>query len=1039
MTNGSLRYLTTFQNMAEPVYVVDQQMRLVEVNPAFENFFGCSAREVKGKKCTAVIGAPICGSCPLEKAIREKSSFSNIKFVLPLKGEHKTLVFSGSFLDDISGKYAGGVAILQDVTELELAEEALCESEARYKAIFANTRFGVAVYETANDGQDFIFVDFNKAGEGIDNVKKEDLIGKSVLKMFPGIKDFGLFEVFQRVWKTGKPEHHPVGIYKDERLTGWRENFVYRLPSGEIVAVYSDETKRKLAEQRQHLATRILVSLNQSGQRIDNVRDILSMIKETFGFEAVGIRLREGEDFPYYKTSGFPPHFVEAEKYLCARGPVGTLIRDSAGNPILECMCGNVICGRTCSALPFFNKGGSFWTNSTTDLLASTTEEDRQAHTRNQCNAQGYESVALIPLRSGDEIVGLLQLNDSRKGMFTREMIKFFEGIGAGIGIALKRRQAAETLENRTHALNERVKKLNCLYGMSKLLEVPDISLQKILQEVVDLIPPSWQYPEITCARIILEGQTFQTKNFKDCIWKQTSEIIVNGDRLGNLEVCYLEEKPVFDEGPFLKEERHLINAVSERLGKIIARLRAEKMLRDSEHRYRILTEQVTDGVTLVQEGRFLFANRAFVSMFGCTAADRLVGREINDFVSGDFYRGLKEIYGSLDFDKPLESVLGAQCFTKDGRKFWVEARHNLIEWEGRPSVLTTLRDVTASKLREIAAQRKAEQLQKENIILKSSLKDGSRFGDMIGKSPAMQTVYKAILKAAAFDFNVVIQGESGTGKELIARNIHAMSERDAGKFVPVNCGAFPESLFESEFFGYRKGAFTGAHADKHGFFDLAHGGTLFLDEVADLPLQMQVKLLRAIDGGEYIPLGNNKAAKADVRIVAATHKNLAEMVNRGLFREDFFYRLHVIPITVPALRDRKEDITLLVDHFMRLYGNGQNRQTISAEIFKTLYNHDWPGNVRELENVLKRYLATQHLDFISNYSLQAVDSGGVSGKRFHPESQGLRETLEAFEKNFICEVLHHNRWHRAQTAKDLGIPERTLYRKLKQFRLTSA
>jgi len=187
--------------------------------------------------------------------------------------------------------------------------------------------------------------------------------------------------------------------------------------------------------------------LNQSDEKTAIIRNFLLLIKEFTGFEAVGIRLREGEDFPYYETSGFTADFVEAERYLCTRDQAGELIRNLEGNPYHECMCGNVICERTNPSLPFFTEGGSFWSNSTTELLASTTEEDRQARTRNRCNSEGYESVALIPLRSGSEIVGLLQLNDSRKGMFTLEMIRFFEGIGASIGIALARKRAEEGLK----------------------------------------------------------------------------------------------------------------------------------------------------------------------------------------------------------------------------------------------------------------------------------------------------------------------------------------------------------------------------------------------------------------------------------------------------------------------------------------------------------------------------------------------------------------------------------------------------------------
>jgi PAS domain S-box-containing protein/putative nucleotidyltransferase with HDIG domain len=204
--------------------------------------------------------------------------------------------------------------------------------------------------------------------------------------------------------------------------------------------------ERKQAQQRERLARDVLGRLNQSEGTTDTIRDILQMVKKSTGVEAVGIRLREGDDFPYSQTNGFPDHFVEMERDLCARDEAGRIVRDTEGNPVLEGMCGNILRGRTDPNLSFFTEGGSFWSNCTTELLASPTEKDRQARMRNRCNGEGYESVALIPLRSGDEIIGLLQLNDHRRNQFTLEMIQFFEGLGASIGIALSRTQGEDAL-----------------------------------------------------------------------------------------------------------------------------------------------------------------------------------------------------------------------------------------------------------------------------------------------------------------------------------------------------------------------------------------------------------------------------------------------------------------------------------------------------------------------------------------------------------------------------------------------------------------
>jgi PAS domain S-box-containing protein len=212
------------------------------------------------------------------------------------------------------------------------------------------------------------------------------------------------------------------------------------------VGAITDITERKRAEDRERLAREVLDVLNRTKGVTELIRDILRLVKKSMDFEALGIRLREGDDFPYYETNGFPEEFLQAERFLCAYDESGKVVRDGQGNPVLECMCGNILCGRTDVTLPFFTKGGSFWTNSTTDLLASTTEEDRQGRTRNRCNGEGYESVALIPLRFGHEIIGLLQFNDRRPNRFTPEMIHFFEGLGASIGIALSRKQMEEAL-----------------------------------------------------------------------------------------------------------------------------------------------------------------------------------------------------------------------------------------------------------------------------------------------------------------------------------------------------------------------------------------------------------------------------------------------------------------------------------------------------------------------------------------------------------------------------------------------------------------
>ena len=339
--------------------------------------------------------------------------------------------------------------------------------------------------------------------------------------------------------------------------------------------------------------------------------------------------------------------------------------------------------------------------------------------------------------------------------------------------------------------------------------------------------------------------------------------------------------------------------------------------------------------------------------------------------------------------------------------------------------------DITERKSTENLLKERELYLQQENIRLKSSIGERFKFGEIIGKSRPMQHVYELILNAAAADANVIINGESGTGKELVAQAVHNMSDRRQGAFVVVNCGAIPENLLESEFFGYKKGAFTGAASDKHGYLDLADGGTLFLDELGEIGLNMQVKLLRVIEGRGYRPVGGEEIRHPDIRIIAATNQNLTDLVRSGAMREDFFYRIHVIPILLPPLRDRQEDIPLLIDHFMRQMGDPDKLPPITGQILEAAMNYQWPGNIRELQNTLRRYV-TLHRFELSHLSLKTTGKApGLS-----PVSQGatLPQAVEDCEKNLILQTLEITHWHRGKAALILGINRRTLFKKMKRL-----
>ena len=633
------------------------------------------------------------------------------------------------------------------------------------------------------------------------------------------------------------------------------------------------------------------------------------------------------------------------------------------------------------------------------------------------------------------EICYLMEKPQSDEGPFLKEERYLLNIITEQLEHIVERIWAKEALQKRTNDLDERLKELNCLYGISRLVEKSDTSIDKLIKEIINLIPHAWQYPEITCARVVLRGQEFMTDNFQETVWKQSGDIYVHGNVEGVFEIYYLKKRKGGYEGPFLKSEQSLLNVIVERLGRILERIQAKMDFEESEERYRILTESVLDGVTVIRDGNFIFANHTFISMLGFDDEKRLIGKKALDVVSDGFRQHFKELHESVKKGETSEEVFQGKYIKTDGSEFWAETHFNQIMLRGKTAFLHTVRDISEAKLREFAIQEETEKLKQENKRLWISTNERYKFGDIVGKSPCMQKIYNLITKAAASDANIVIYGESGTGKELVARSIYEMSDVYHRNFVPVNCGAIPESIFESEFFGYRKGAFTGAQMDKHGFFDFAHKGTLFLDEVGELTLNMQAKLLRALECGEFTSVGDNEAKKVDTRIVAATNKNIFDMVKSGTLREDFYYRIHIIPIDIPPLRERAEDIPLLIEHLMRLKSSDRIFSKLPGRIMDALSNYDWPGNIRELKNVLQRYLITGHLDFPGKGMFESNSDKSTSINVKTPqEGADYFTKVKSLEKSLIINALEKNKWNKSKVAAELGIPRRTLYRKLKNI-----
>ncbi len=317
-----------------------------------------------------------------------------------------------------------------------------------------------------------------------------------------------------------------------------------------------------------------------------------------------------------------------------------------------------------------------------------------------------------------------------------------------------------------------------------------------------------------------------------------------------------------------------------------------------------------------------------------------------------------------------------------------------------------------------------------ENMFLKRELKKGHEEKAIIGSSEEMVRVFKMVDRVADSEATILIQGESGTGKELIAREIHYRSRRASGSFVSINCGAIPRDLLESNLFGHVKGSFTGAVRDSAGLFQVAEGGTFFLDEIGEMPHATQVKLLRALQEREIIPVGGTQPVKIDCRLVAATNADLEKEVAEGRFRADLFYRLNVIPIKLPSLRMRRDDIPLLVDHFLKRHDQGGAPKSVNKEAVELLMKYDWPGNVRELENVMERALVLDESGTIEPEDLPDKIRFGVQ-QRGTLVIDSPNMTLEELEREYILKVLHHTRWQKKRASEILGINASTLYRKL--------
>jgi two-component system response regulator PilR (NtrC family) len=389
----------------------------------------------------------------------------------------------------------------------------------------------------------------------------------------------------------------------------------------------------------------------------------------------------------------------------------------------------------------------------------------------------------------------------------------------------------------------------------------------------------------------------------------------------------------------------------------------------------------------------------------------------------------IREIH-AVDPSVPIIAITAYACADDAVRA----VREGAYDYLSKPFEIEDLRIIIRNAL-------EAQRLRRQNIELRRSIEEKYHFGEIIGKAPQMVDIFNLISRVGPSKAGVLIMGESGTGKELIAKAIHYNSPRRSKPFITINCSAIPENLLESEMFGHMKGSFTGAVANKPGLVETAHTGTLFLDEVGEIPISIQAKLLRFLQESEFRRVGDTDGKKIDVRIIAATNKKLEQEMESGGFREDLYYRLNVIRIRLPPLRDREEDIPLLVKHFLNKFAAEQGKHITKASslALQVLCNYNYPGNVRELENIIERCVTLEQSDQLTAENLppKLVESCGTR-QRTHdldipPDGIDLNKTLESMEKKLIARALEMTGWNRSRAARLLGISFRSLrYRLLK-------
>ena len=552
------------------------------------------------------------------------------------------------------------------------------------------------------------------------------------------------------------------------------------------------------------------------------------------------------------------------------------------------------------------------------------------------------------------------------------------------------------------------------------------------------------------CEEVILENSFIHYPDkiidfFPDNpILKELNAVSYMGVPLKDLDGKALGYIAVLDTKPIPEDPRlvGIFNIFAARAAAELQRIRAEAKVKEREHKLSQLVGSAMDTIIeLDKRSRVKMVNPAGEELLGLSAA-KIEGRDLSEFLtkaSGiKLSELLKEIYLLPQDSNSLWIPGGLEAVTVNGTQLSAEATLSGFEVEGEPFYTLILRNVNE----RIEADRKINSLIDETQYLQEEIKELQNFDEIIGNSKAIKKVLNEIHQVASTDATVLITGETGTGKELVARAIHTESRRMDKPLVKVNCAAISPSLMESEFFGHEKGAFTGATSKREGRFCLADKGTIFLDEIGELPLELQSKLLRVLQEGEFEPIGTSRSTKVDVRVICATNRDLKKMVAEGKFREDLFYRLNVFPIDVPPLRERSEDVLLLASAFVKKCAKtlGTNVYTITEESMGRLQDYSWPGNIRELHNVIERAVITStgaELSLESSLPKIAKTASNQNKDLYSPSpDKPLTEVgLKKLEYENLINALESTQWRiygKDGAAELLGMNPSTLRSRLK-------